>query len=111
MNGIGKNMDANNFYIKGKEYIMNMPRKTVFIIVAIVLLIVLGIASYFYWINSNKKPVVQGSLDVGGTAEDITNSATKGVLPSLQNNPLQDNPDINPASNANPIKNIKTNPF
>lgn len=70
----------------------------------IILLIVLGVAGYLYWKMSATK-------NAAPTAEDITNSATKGVLPSLEVNPLENQPDINPASNANPIKDIKTNPF
>lgn len=45
------------------------------------------------------------------TSEKITDSAVKGVLPSLETNVLENKPNINPAENANPIKNIKTNPF
>lgn len=88
-----------------------MPKKIIFIIIAVVLAIGLCVVGYFYWANS-KKPEAKSVLEnAGDAAEQITNSATQGVLPTLQNNPLQDNPDINPASNANPIKNIKTNPF
>ncbi len=49
--------------------------------------------------------------EAGDMAGKITDSATKGVLPSLQTNPLEDKPDINPADKANPFKDIKTNPF
>jgi flagellar basal body-associated protein FliL len=90
---------------------MNMPKKMIFIIIAVVLLIILSMAGYFYWINSKKSETKNVLENISNVAEDITDSATKGVVPSLQNNPLQDNPDINPASNANPIKDIKTNPF
>ena len=98
-------------YAKPKEYIMNMPKKIIFMIIAVILLIVLSITGYFYWINF-KKSAIQNSLkNASNTAEDITNSATRGVLPSIQTNPLEDRPDINPADKVNPFKNIKTNPF
>jgi len=104
-------MDTNNFYIKIKEYIISIPRKIWLLIIAVILLIALGIGGYLYWANLKKQEIKSVLENAGNTAEQITNSATQGVLPSLQTNPLQDNPDINPASNANPIKNIKTNPF
>ncbi len=80
-------------------------------IIAIILLIALGIAGYFYWINFKKSETKNALENAGNTAEDITNSATKGVLPSIQINPLENKPDVNPANKANPFTNIKTNPF
>lgn len=104
-------MNINILYAKSKEYIMNMPRKIIFIITAVILLIGLCLGGYLFW-NSRKKPEEKKALEnISGNAEQITNSATKGVLPSLQTNPLENQPDINPANSANPIKNIKTNPF
>ena len=104
-------MNINILYTRHREYIMNMPKKMIFIIIAGILLIVLSIAGYFYWINI-KKSAVQNSLkNNSNTAEDITNSATKGVLPSIQTNPLENKPDVNPADKANPFKDIKINPF
>ena len=100
-------------YVGSKEYIMNMPKKVmlIIIIISVILLIALGIGGYFYWINL-KKSAIQNSLkNTGNAAEDITNSATRGVLPSIQTNPLENKPDVNPADKANPFKNIKTNPF
>ncbi len=84
-----------------------MDKKTIIIIssLAAVLLIILVIGGYLYF----KKSKSWNALE--NTAEDITNSATRGVLPSLQTNPLEDKPDINPADKANPFKDIKTNPF
>lgn len=85
-----------------------MDKKIIIIIsaVAVVLLIALILGGYFYWINYKKI-----KTNDFGSAEDITNSATKGVLPSLGTNPLENKPDINPAEAANPIKDIKINPF
>ena len=80
------------------------------IIIAVVLVIVVAgliLAGYFYW----RKPV---ATDQGQKSTDpIKDAATQGVLPSInpQSNPLEKSPDINPAENANPFKNAKTNPF
>lgn len=96
-------------YIRVREYIVNMPKKIIFIIIIASLLIIGLVASgYFYWINKSKIRFLE---EVGDAAQKITDSATKGVLPSLETNPLENKPDINPADKANPIKNIKINPF
>jgi hypothetical protein len=86
-----------------------MTQKTIIIIAASVLaaiLIIAAIGGYLYWANSKKT-----RMDGLNTAEDITNSATKGVLPSIQTNPLENKPDVNPADKANPFANIRINPF
>lgn len=86
-----------------------MTQKTIIIIAASVvaaILIIAAIGGYFYWVNSKKI-----KMDNLNSAEDITNSATKGVLPSIDTNPLSNKPDLNPADKANPYANIKTNPF
>ena len=88
-----------------------MPKKTIIIIIAVVLSIGLGIAGYFYWQKTKVKPEGQALEKAGEAAEKITENATKGVLPSIGANPLENKPDINPADKANPFKNIKTNPF
>ncbi len=82
-------------------------------IAAVILLVVvaLAIGVYFYWSNLKKQKVKNVLENTGNTAEKITEDATKGVLPSLQTNPLENKPDLNPADNANPLKNIKINPF
>lgn len=108
-------MNINILYIRVKEYIINMPKnkKIIFIIIGVVVLISLAVGGYFLW-NNWKKPASSQTktLDnVGETAEKITESATKGVLPSIQTNPLENKPDVNPASKTNPYKNIIINPF
>ncbi len=75
-----------------------MNKKTLIIII-LVILIALGIV-YLQW---NKK--------IKTEAEKIIENATKGALPSINTNPLENKPDINPADKANPFTNIKTNPF
>ncbi|MDO8558882.1 MAG: hypothetical protein Q7R84_00975 [bacterium] len=81
------------------------------IILAIIVLSVAGVVAggYFYW---NKKNAGTSALDkVNEAADKINDSATQGVLPSLQTNPLENKPDLNPVDQVNPYKNIKTNPF
>lgn len=101
-------MDVNNFSIKSKEHIINIPKKIWLLTIGVILLIVLGLGGYFYWVNVNNS--VQPDLS-GNTADDITDSAIQGALPSIQTNPLENKPDVNPADKANPFKDIKTNPF
>lgn len=84
---------------------MNNNINKLILISAVALAIGLAIG-YFFW-QKYKTP----KLTPEETAEKITESAAKGVLPSIQTNPLENKPDINPADKANPFKNIKTNPF
>ncbi len=87
-----------------------MNKKTL-IIIAAILIIALGVGGYFLWSKTNKTSLEKASEAAGDAAEKVTESATKGVLPSIQTNPLENKPDINPADKANPYKNIKINPF
>lgn len=85
-------------------------KKTIIIGIIVLLIILLGIGGYLYWTKKSK--AIQNALDkTGGAAEKITESASKGVLPSIQTNPLDEKPDINPADKANPYTDVKTNPF
>ena len=88
---------------------MSMDKKTIIIIVIAVAVLLIILLGGFIWLNFKKSKAAPP--DNLGAAEDITNSATKSVLPSLQTNPLENKPDINPADKANPFKDIKTNPF
>lgn len=82
------------------------------ILIAVVLLIGLGIGGYIYWNKWKKLQAGKEALEkVGEAAEKIIDSASKGLLPSVGTNPLENKPDINPADKANPFENIKTNPF
>ncbi len=89
---------------------MEIPKKETLIIIATVLLIGLIVGGYFLWKKSSfsENKVLENA---GEAAEKITESATKGVLPSIGENPLENKPDVNPADKANPFKNIITNPF
>ncbi len=92
---------------------METPKKETLIIIAAVLLIGLIIGGYFLWNNWKKSSSSENKAleSAGEAAEKITESATKGVLPSIGTNPLESKPDVNPADKANPFKNIITNPF
>lgn len=96
---------------------MSKKSNLILIIIAVVLLIGLGTSSYIYWkkykASKAVKPETEALQGAGDAAEKITDSATQGVLPSIntQSNPLENAPDINPVSKTNPFKNIKTNPF
>lgn len=92
-----------------------MPKKIILILVAVVLLTGLTIGGCFgwkKWKESKGLPSEVKTLEKAGeVAEKITESATQGALPSIQTNPLENQPDINPVSKTNPFKKIKTNPF
>lgn len=94
-----------------------MDKKIIVILVVCILIIGGLVGGYFYWTMSKKPqkivetPKSINTENISNTAEEITDSAAKGVLPELQPNPLENKPNINPAEAANPIKNIKTNPF
>lgn len=88
-----------------------MNKKTIIIIVVVSLLIAgLGVGGFIYLQNLKKAKATGGLGDVGNMPS-ITDSATQGVLPSIQTNPLEDKPDLNPVDKTNPYKNINTNPF
>lgn len=74
------------------------------LIVVIAALVGAGLAGYFLWGKKSGKSAEDAT-------ESILESATQGILPSLETNPLENKPDLNPADKANPFKNIKTNPF
>lgn len=87
-----------------------MDKKTItriILAVAIFLIVCLAVGGYLWWQSVNRK-----SPGSGNTID--TSQVTKGLLPSLpdvKTNPLENKPDLNPVDKANPIKNIKTNPF
>lgn len=87
-----------------------MAKKTIIIITiaAAAIIIIAGIFVYIGIQYNKQKNILK---DTNGMAEDLVNQATKGTLPSLQTNPLEAKPDLNPVDQANPMKDIKTNPF
>ena len=89
-----------------------MNKKILIIIIAVVLIIALGAGGYFFWDKKSKEKMRIKTLEtVGEAVETITENAAKGVLPSLQVNPFENKPDINPVDKINPYKDIKINPF
>lgn len=96
-----------------------MKRKDIIAAVIVLAAVAVVAAGYLYW--KSKKSVqqpaavsatssVQSAVDAAGA---ITESATKGTLPSIgaAANPLKNKPDVNPVNKANPFKSTKINPF
>jgi len=81
-----------------------MDKKLVIMVSAVaVVVIILAAAGFWFWRQSaTKNSAVQDAID----------QAVKGTVPSINTtDPMQNKPDLNPADAANPIKNVKTNPF
>lgn len=85
-----------------------MDKKIAIIVAAAVVLLLAGLGIYLQ--NKSGKSS-ETAEEAAAPAEVLTESATKGTLPSLETNPLENKPDLNPVDTANPFKNIKTNPF
>lgn len=86
-----------------------MDKNKKLILIGIVALAIIIVAGYFVW---QEYKTEEDSLEKAGeAAEKITESATKGTLPSIQTNPLENKPDVNPADKANPFKDVYKNPF
>lgn len=83
---------------------MNKKQKIIIISVAVAILLVGLLVK-----KSQKANNVLQEAD--NTAQQITEQATQGVLPSMAANPMENKPDLNPVDKANPIKDIKINPF
>ena len=91
-----------------------MSKKTIHILIIFVALVVLIAGGYFGWVKWKEyrlSPEDKALNSAGDVAGKITENASKGVLPPIQVNPLENKPDVNPANKANPFENIKTNPF
>ncbi len=77
----------------------------------LVVAIAFGYWYYQYYQKSHKVTGTGAIEQAGSAADNLAKQASGGVLPSINTNVLENQPDINPASQANPFKNIKTNPF
>ena len=91
-----------------------MSKKVIYISIVVVVLIGLAVGGYFGWVKwraSKLSPEDKALNSAGDVVDQITENASKGVLPPIQVNPLENKPDVNPADKANPFENIKTNPF
>ncbi len=85
-----------------------MTKKTFIIIVAVLLAIAAAALAYIFFLNP-KKSTQSPASDLPDI--DLGQANSQGVLPSLDTNPLENKPDINPIDQTNPYKNIKINPF
>ena len=87
-------------------------KKSILTLIVVVIVIGLVIGGYFYW-----KKYIKVSLEIkavenaGDSAQKITDSATQGILPEINANPLENKPEVNPVDKTNPFKDLKTNPF
>lgn len=90
-----------------------MNKKIIIAAIVFVLILGFGVGGFFYlkYLKKSLANVGNKNLENISGMDKITESATKGVLPDLQTNPLENKPDINPVSKTNPYKNIKINPF
>lgn len=84
------------------------------LLIATVVALVLLAAGYWYWKSTTAlTPEEQALEKAEESAKVLTESATQGVLPSLDvtSNPVGDLPDTNPVNKTNPFSDVKTNPF
>ena len=72
------------------------------IVIVVLILAILGLVmgGYYWYMQSKKSGTIQ-----------IIEIANEAAFPTISTNPLDNNPNINPADQANPFTNIKTNPF
>jgi len=82
-------------------------KKNVLIITAIAVVVgmVLLLGGYA-WFKS-----VKNAESPDDSNQKAVQEATRGVLPSVSNNPLEGRPNLNPVDSTNPITEIKINPF
>ncbi len=83
------------------------------LLIATIVALVLLAAGYWYWKSTTAlTPEEQTIQKAEDNAKALTESATQGVLPSLDvTNPVSNLPDTNPVNKTNPFSNVKTNPF
>lgn len=75
-------------------------KKSYLIVAASVIVLLILLGAIYWYARSGKSEVKTG-----------TETPKEEVLPSVSTNPLDNKPNINPADQSNPFKNIKTNPF
>ena len=90
-----------------------MKNKQKIIIISVAILLVGLIAAGYFYGSAKKKSqeAVDTLQEASNTVEQVVEKATQGTLPSLSANPMENKPNLNPVDKANPIKNIKINPF
>lgn len=90
---------------------MTPQNKSKIILIITAVIIIAIAAGLMVWRLKKIAPEEQTAEKPGEATPTITESAVQGVLPSLQTNPLENKPNINPVDQTNPFKNLKTNPF
>ena len=86
-------------------------KKSILILIVVVIIIGLCVFGYFYWNKIKKSPEIKSVENAEKSTQKIIDNVTQGVLPEINTNPLENKPVINPMDKTNPFKNIKTNPF
>jgi flagellar basal body-associated protein FliL len=98
-------------------------KNTLIIISSLIGLIIIAFILFVFLFSLNKKTAPTGKLPtakestqttqitIPETETDISETATQGVLPEINTNPLEEKPDLNPADKTNPFKEVTTNPF
>lgn len=89
---------------------MNNKRAWVLIAVAVIIVV----AGLLYWQGRQSAVPAQVPVTASSSpANALTESVVGGTVPSFGSTtaPLANQPDVNPAANANPLQSIKTNPF
>jgi len=96
---------------------MPTQNKILFTSLTIILAIGLVIGGYYSWRwyqgrkTAPTENKTQNIEKAGDALNKMIENTTKGTLPSLGTNPLENKPNINPANKANPYTNLNTNPF
>lgn len=90
---------------------MSPQNKNKIILIITAVIIIAIAAGLMVWRSKKIALKEQTPGKTGEAAPTITENAVQGVLPSLQTNPLENKPNINPVDQTNPFKNLKTNPF
>jgi len=88
-----------------------MDKIAIVILIILLIIVSLGLLVYFDQIKIQE---TSPSQEINTPTPAFTSSSTpdiEGVLPAIQPNALENKPDINPLDDANPIQDIKTNPF
>lgn len=87
-------------------------KRALFNIVGLCLAVILIVSFLSGYFKSNPTETGQKVVeDTSESTDNLTESATQGTLPEIDNNPLKKAPDTNPVSKTNPYSDVRTNPF
>lgn len=97
-----------NNFLKNKKLLTGLGISAVVLVVAAA-----GYWYYQYYQKSRRAGEANAIRQAGGAAEDLSEKASQGTLPSINpgSNPMGNAPDTNPVSKTNPFSGIKINPF